>query len=293
MVGLALFWVMTVPTTLEAGDLPDHKPDIENGAYVFVAAGCSSCHAAPGAKGEDKLVLSGGLSLSTPFGVFHVPNISPDPDYGIGDWTLADFATAMKYGIRRNGEHLYPAFPYTSYQRMSLEDIVDLKAYLDTLPASANSTPSHELPFPFNVRRGVGLWQLLYVDGRTYEPAPDMSAELARGGYLVEGPGHCGECHSPRNFIGGVDQGRGYGGGPAPEGDGRIPNITPDPDTGLGNWSKDEIVELLTTGFTPGFDSVGGAMAAVVENTAHLTLEDRGAIAEFLKALPTITSAER
>jgi mono/diheme cytochrome c family protein len=291
ILGLAVFWVITVPTTLEAGDLPDHTPDVENGAYVFVAAGCSSCHAAPGAKGEDKLVLSGGMVLSTPFGDFHVPNISTDPDHGIGDWTLAEFATSMKHGIGRNGEHLYPAFPYTSYQRMSFEDIIDLKTYLNTLPASANSTPPHELPFPFNVRRGLGLWQLLYVDGRTYEPNPDMSAELNRGAYLVEGPGHCGECHSPRILIGGVDQSLAYSGGPAPEGDGRIPNITPDPDAGLGDWSNDEIVELLTTGFTPEFDSVGGAMTAVVQNTAQLTAEDRGAIADFLKALPPIRSA--
>jgi mono/diheme cytochrome c family protein len=290
MLGLAVFWVITVPTTLQAGDLPDHTPDVENGAYVFVAAGCSSCHAAPGAKGEDKLVLSGGLVLSTPFGDFHVPNISPDPDHGIGDWTLAEFATSMKYGIGRDGEHLYPAFPYTSYRRMSLEDIIDLKAYLDTLPASANSTPPHELPFPFNVRRGLGVWQLLYVDGRTYQPNPDISTELNRGAYLVEGPAHCGECHSPRNFIGGIDHNRAYSGGPAPEGEGRIPNITPDSETGLGDWANDEIVELLTTGFTPEFDSVGGAMAAVVQSTAQLTAEDRGAIAAFLKALPPIRS---
>jgi mono/diheme cytochrome c family protein len=291
ILGLVVFWVITAPITLAADDLPDHAPDVENGAYMFLAGGCSSCHAAPGAKDEDKLILSGGLALSTPFGKFHAPNISPDPNHGIGDWTLADFVTSMKYGVGRNGEHLYPAFPYTSYQRMSVEDIIDLKAYLDTLPPSANNPPPHELPFPFNFRRGLGLWQLLYVDGRAYQPKSDMSEELNRGAYLVEGPGHCGECHSPRNFIGGVEQSRAFSGGPAPEGDGRIPNITPDPQTGLGDWSEEEIVELLTTGFTPEFDSVGGAMAHVVQNTAQLTREDRAAIAQFLKALPPIRSA--
>jgi mono/diheme cytochrome c family protein len=291
LLGLAVLWVMTAPTRLAADDLPEHTPDVGNGAYVFLAAGCSSCHAAPGPKDQDKLVLSGGLALSTPFGRFYVPNISPDPDHGIGDWTLAEFVTSMKYGIGRNGEHLYPAFPYTSYQRMTMEDIIDLKAYLDTLPRSANDAPPHELPFPFNIRRGLGLWQLLYVDGWTYQPESDRSEGLNRGAYLVEGPGHCGECHSPRNFIGGIVQSRAYSGGPAPEGDGRIPNITPDPQTGIGDWSEGEIVELLTTGFTPEFDSVGGLMAEVVRNTAQLTPEDRAAIAEFLKALPPIASA--
>jgi mono/diheme cytochrome c family protein len=291
ILGLAAFWIVTSPTRLAAGDLPDHAPDVDNGAYVFAAAGCSSCHAAPGAKGEDKLVLAGGTTLSTPFGIFHVPNISPDPEHGIGDWTLAEFVTAMKRGVGRNGEYLYPAFPYTSYQRMSVEDIIDLKAYLDTLPPSTNTTQPHELPFPFNIRRGLGLWQLLYVDGKPYQPAPDMSPELARGGYLVVGPGHCGECHSPRNFIGGIDHSRAFGGGPAPEGDGKIPNITPHPAGPIGNWSQDEIVEFLTTGFTPEFDSVGGAMAEVQRNLAQLTPEDRSAIAAYLKALPPISPA--
>jgi len=290
VLGLAVFWFITAPVTLAASDLPDHEPDVENGAYVFVAAGCSSCHAAPGAEDEEKLVLSGGLALTTPFGDFYVPNISPDPDHGIGEWTLAEFVTSMKYGIGRSGEHLYPAFPYTSYQRIPVEDIIDLKAYLDTLPPSTNDAPPHELPFPFNIRRGLGLWQLVYVDGMTFEPDPGLDAELNRGAYLVGGPGHCGECHSPRNVIGGIDQSRAYSGGPAPEGDGTIPNITPDPDTGLGDWSEGDLVELLTSGFTPEFDSVGGAMAAVVRNTAQLTEDDRHAIAAYLKALPPVRS---
>jgi mono/diheme cytochrome c family protein len=290
VLGLAVFWIVTIPPTLATEDLPDHTPDVENGAYVFLAAGCSSCHAAPDAQGDDKLVLSGGRVLATPFGDFYVPNISPHPDRGIGKWTLAEFVTSMKHGVGRNGEYLYPAFPYTSYQRMTNEDIIDLRAYLDTLPPSANEVPPHKLPFPFNIRRGLGLWQLLYVDGKTLEPRPAMSPELNRGAYLVEGPSHCGECHSPRNVIGGIEASRAYSGGPAPEGDGKIPNITPDPETGIGDWSTGEIVELVTTGFTPEFDSVGGSMAAVVQNTAKLTPEDRSAIAAFLKSLPPVRS---
>ncbi len=291
VIGAGVFWALTWPSTLAAGDLPPHQPDVANGAYIFAAGGCNSCHAAPGAKGDDKLELSGGLALATPFGKFHVPNISPDPEHGIGQWTLAEFVTSMKYGVGREGAHLYPAFPFASYQRMRIEDMIDLKAYLDTLPPVATSAPPHELPFPFNIRRGLGLWKLLYVDGSTLEPDPDRTAQLNRGAYLVRGPGHCGECHSPRNFMGGIIESRAYSGGPAPEGDGKIPNITPDPETGIGNWTEDEIVEFFATGFKPDFDSVGGNMAAVQQNLAKLAPEDRMAIAVFLKSLPPIKSA--
>jgi mono/diheme cytochrome c family protein len=290
-IGGGVFWLLTMPTAIAEDDLPVHQPDLANGAYIFTAGGCASCHAAPGARGDDTLKLTGGVALSTPFGKFHVPNISPDAEHGIGGWTTAEFVTAMKYGVGRNGEHLYPAFPFASYQRMRVEDLIDLKAYLDTLPPVATSAPAHELPFPFNVRRGLGLWKLLYVDGETLEPDANMNAELNRGAYLVRGPGHCGECHSPRNFMGGIVESRAYSGGPAPEGDGKIPNITPDPETGIGNWSEDEIVEFFATGFTPEFDSVGGSMAEVQRNLAALTPEDRKAIAVFLKSLPPIKSA--
>jgi mono/diheme cytochrome c family protein len=290
-IGGGAFWLLTMPTAIAADDLPVHQPDLANGAYIFTAGGCASCHAAPGAKGDDQLKLAGGVALATPFGKFHVPNISPDAEHGIGGWTTAEFVTAMKYGVGRNGEHLYPAFPFASYQRMRVEDLIDLKAYLDTLPPVATSAPAHELPFPFNIRRGLGLWKLLYVDGETLEPDADANAELNRGAYLVRGPGHCGECHSPRNFMGGIIESRVYSGGPAPEGDGKIPNITPDPETGIGNWSEDEIVEFFTTGFTPEFDSVGSSMAEVQRNLAALTAEDRKAIAVFLKSLPPIKSA--
>jgi mono/diheme cytochrome c family protein len=289
-VGAGAFWFLTIPRTIVADELPDHEPDLANGAYIFAAGGCSSCHAAPGAKGDDKLVLSGGLALETPFGRFHAPNISPDPDNGIGAWTLAEFVTSMKYGVGRDGEHLYPAFPYASYQRMRVEDIIDLRAYLDTLPAAATSAPPHELPFPFNIRRGLGLWQLLYVDGKTFEPDPAVDAQASRGAYLVRGPGHCGECHSPRNSIGGVIASRAYSGGPAPEGDGTIPNISPDPETGIGSWSQAEIVEALATGFKPDFDTFGSSMVAVQQNLAMLAPEDLEAIAVFLKSLPPIKS---
>ena len=213
--GAGAFYALTIPRTLAASDLPDHKPDLANGETMFWAGGCESCHAAVGAKGEDLKKLGGGRALATPFGTFHVPNISSDKDHGIGGWSTLDFVNAMKLGIGPDGTHLYPAFPYTSYQRMKVEDLIDLKAYLDTLPAVANVVPPHDLPFPFSIRRGLGLWQLLYVDGKTLEPDPKASASVNRGAYLIEGPGHCGECHTPRNAIGGLKASLALAGGPA------------------------------------------------------------------------------
>lgn len=287
LIGLAGFWILTTPRSLAAGDLPDHAPDLANGEYMFWAGGCESCHATPGAEGDDVFKLGGGVSLATPFGTFYAPNISPDPEHGIGSWSLLDFVTAMKLGVAPGGQHLYPAFPYTSYQRMRLEDIIDLKAFLDTLPPVAEAAPPHQVPFPFNVRRGLGLWQLLYVDGQTFEPNPDEGDQINRGAYLVQGPAHCGECHTPRNLIGGPELARLLGGGPAPEGDGKIPNITPD-NTGIGGWSESDIVTALETGFTPEFDSFGGAMAAVQRNMAKLNKDDLEAIAAYLKTVPPV-----
>ena len=156
--------------------------------------GCAECHAAPvkgcdDLKTKDKEMLAGGRCLKTPFGTFHVPNISPDKETGIGNWTTVDFVNAMKHGVAPDGSYLYPAFPFASYQRMSYEDLIDLKAYLDSLPAVKNEVPPHELGFPFNIRRGLGLWHKLYVDGESFVPDPNASAELNRGAYLVTGPG--------------------------------------------------------------------------------------------------------
>jgi mono/diheme cytochrome c family protein len=290
IVGAIIFYLLTMPKTVPASELPAHEPDLANGKYMFIAGGCAECHAKPltrcrDTKTRDKLQLSGGRCLKTEFGVFNVPNISPDKETGIGKWTTLDFVNAMKRGIGPEGAHLYPAFPYTSYQRMTYEDLIDLKAYLDTLPPVKNEVAPHALTFPYNIRRAVGLWQLLYVDGKTFTPDAKKSEELNRGAYLVEGPGHCGECHTPRNFIGGTMQNESFAGARNPEGKGKIPNITPSHD-GIGSWSEEEIVDFLETGNTPDFDVVGGLMAPVQENIAKLTPEDRAAIAEFLKSLP-------
>jgi mono/diheme cytochrome c family protein len=284
------FYLLTMPVTVPALALPDHTPDVANGKYMFIAGGCAECHAAPvkacdNLKTKDKEALAGGRCLNTPYGVFHVPNISPDKEAGIGKWTTLDFVTAMKRGVAPGGVHLYPAFPYTSYQHMTYEDLIDLKAYLDTLPAVTDRAPSHELGFPYNIRRGLGLFQRLYVDGKSFAPDPKASAEVNRGAYLVLGPGHCVECHSSRNFFGGIIGSKEFAGAPNLEGDGTVPNITPS-DDGIGEWSAEDIVYLLETGNLPDFDVIGESMAAVQENMAKLTPEDREAIAAFLKSLP-------
>jgi mono/diheme cytochrome c family protein len=250
---------------------------------MFNVGGCASCHATP--KQDDHKRLGGGLALATPFGTFKVPNISPDPKHGIGSWSEEAFVNAMLRGIGRNGEHLYPAFPYTSYQRLQIDDVRDLFTYLKSLPAVATPSEPHTLPFPFNVRRGLGLWQLLYLDGKTFAADPGRSAELNRGAYLVEGPGHCAECHSPRDVFGGIIGARRFAGGIDAEGKDWVPNITPHAD-GIGNWSEKDIDYLLESGFTPDGALVSSTMADVVQNTAKLSAADRKAMAAYLKSLP-------
>jgi len=240
-------------------------------------------HAVPEA--EDKTRLGGGLALKSPFGTFYVPNISSDRHDGIGAWSEADFVTALSRGTSPDGRHYYPAFPYTSYQRMRVADVRDLFAYLKTLPAVSGAVRDHDLPFPFNIRRAVGLWKFLYVDGKPFTSDPAKSAVLNRGAYLVEGPGHCAECHSPRNFFGGIIAAQRFAGGPNPEGKGWIPNITPKE---LGDWSEKDIAYLLETGQTVDGDTVGGSMAEVVRHTEQLAADDRTAIAAYIKSLPPV-----
>jgi len=283
IVGAGAFWILTIPKSVPASALGPHQADLANGRTMFDAGGCSGCHAVPNA--EDKTRLGGGLALKSPFGTFHVPNISPDRADGIGAWSEADFVTALTRGTAPDGRHYYPAFPYTSYQRMTVNDVRDLFAYLKTLPPVAGKAGDHELPFPYNVRRGLGLWKLLYVDGEPLRPDPAKPAMLNRGAYLVEGPGHCAECHSPRNAIGGILAAQRFAGGPNPEGKGWIPNITRKE---LGDWSDKDIAYLLETGQTPDGDSVGSSMAEVVRHTALLAPADRDAIAAYVKALPPV-----
>ncbi len=280
-IGAPALWYFTIPATIPASALAPHTPNIANGRTMFLIGGCSSCHAVPNQK--DGTRLGGGLALNSPFGVFYVPNISSDAKDGIGGWNEAQFVTAMVKGTSPTGEHLYPALPYTSYQHMRLDDLRDLFAYLKTLPAISGRVRDHDLPFPFNIRQTLGVWKLLFLDGKTFNPDPAQSAQWNRGAYLVNGPGHCAECHSPRNLLGAIVASRRFTGGQSPAGQGGVPDITQGK---LHDWKVEDFVETLDTGMTPDSDRVGGPMVEVVANTRQLSAADREAIAVYLKSLP-------
>ena len=284
VIGAAAFWLITMPAAVSANALAPHTPDLENGKTMFHAGGCASCHATP--KQEDKTRLGGGRALKSPFGTFFVPNISPDRDDGIGGWSEANFVTAMWKGTSPTGFHYYPAFPYTSYQHMRMDDVRDLFAYLKTLPPVQGKARDHELPAYLRIRRLLGGWKFLFLDGQPFQPDPAQSAQWNRGAYLVNGPGHCAECHSPRNLLGAIIESQRFAGGPDPEGgDGWVPNIT---QAGIGDYSQRDIERILESGDMPDGDSVGGAMTAVVDNTSKLAPEDRAAIAAYVKSLPPV-----
>jgi mono/diheme cytochrome c family protein len=287
-IGCVAFWIITAPAKVSEGALPPRAPDLANGKVMFYAGGCASCHASVGQR--DATRLGGGLALESPFGTFYAPNISPDRDDGIGRWNEADFITALWKGASPDGQHYYPAFPYTSYQRIALADARDLFAYLRTLPAVGGKAPPHQVSFPFGWRRLLGGWKFLFLDGKSFRPDPSKSAQWNRGAYLVNGPGHCAECHSPRNPLGGIEAGKRFAGGPDIEGKGWVPNIT---QKGLADYSVEDIAHLLETGQMPDGDSVGGAMTAVIRNTSQLPAADREAMAVYLKSLAPVDSPPR
>lgn len=283
-------WLLTAPRTITEQELPAYLADPVAGERIFWAGGCASCHATPidgkRAKGADKLLLGGGMELESPYGIFRVPNISPHAD-GIGGWSALGFVNAMQRGVSPDGLHYYPSFPYTSYAKAAIEDILDLKAYMDTLPEVAGRVDDHSLGFPWSVRRGIGAWKWLYLDAKPVAIAEARDPLRERGRALVEGLGHCGECHTPRDRLGGLVKDRWLGGAPNPEGKGRIPNITPAGEN-VSSWSAKNIAYYLESGFTPEYDTVGGTMVAVQENMAHLTADDRQAIAAYLKSVPEV-----
>lgn len=283
VLGGAAFWFLTRPSVLPASAFVGLTGNVARGEPVFWAAGCASCHMVPDAKGDAQLLLAGGQKFPSDFGTFIAPNISPDPDQGIGGWDLPDFANAIMRGVSPEGQHYYPALPYGAYNKMALQDVADLKAFMDTLPPSATPSLPHDVSFPFTLRRGLGLWKLLFVK-QDYVIAGDLSAPETRGRYIAEAMAHCADCHTQRNVLGGLQRDQWLAGAPDPSGKGTIPNITP----GKLTWSEDEIVEYLTSGFTPDFDSVGGAMVHVVDNMARLPDTDRQAVAAYLKRVPAV-----
>lgn len=284
-IGGLLFWIITRPDPLPADALAGLVADPVHGEQVFWAGGCASCHMAEGATGDQMLRLGGGQRFASPFGTFIAPNISNDPDQGIGRWSTQDLANAMLRGVSPKGAHYYPIFPYASYAKADPQDVVDLRAYLASLPAVATPSAAHEVGFPFNIRRSLGGWKYLYFN-TDWVVTGDLTPEQTRGRYLVESLGHCAECHTPRDALGGLDRSRWLGGAPIPgTPKGRFPNITP----AKLDWSEADIAEYLSSGFTPNYDSAGGHMALVVTNFSHLAAEDRAAVAAYLKKVPPVT----
>lgn len=223
-------------------------------------------------------------------GYLSLPNISPDPVGGIGAWRTGDLANALMSGVSPDRRHYYPALLYTSYVHMRPEDVRDLMAYLRTLIPVRGKPPPHELPFPLSIRRGVGIWKLLFFDCRPIEPDTTHDATWQRGRYLVEALGHCAECHSTHNVLEAVEASTRSAGGPDIDGVGFVPNITPQR---IGHWSEHDITELLCTGRTPNLSAIGSSMADVLQNTSLLSQTDRDAIATYLRSLPARPTPNR
>lgn len=287
LVGFAILagiagWFLTVPDRLEEAEIAGLTGDPVAGEQVFYAAGCASCHSAQDARGDDKLVLSGGRSFPSDFGTFIAPNISSDPVFGIGSWSDLELATAIVKGTSPDGRHYFPVFPYTAYAKAELQDIVDLISYIRTLPADATPSQPHDVSLPFSIRRGVGAWKLLYARDDWVLTNPP-NAEIERGRYLVEALVHCAECHTPRTPLGGLIGERWFEGAPVP---GSAKENFPPINSASLEWSAVDIAYYLETGFTPTFDSAGGQMVDVIENMARLTPQDRDAIAAYVKSIP-------
>lgn len=282
----ALLLVLAAPMAVadDEAPAPDAASAAARGHYVLYAAGCIACHTAEGDKAKP---LAGGRKLKTAFGTFYPPNITPDKDTGIGGWTEAQFAAAVTHGVTPDGEPLYPAFPYTSYDGMQPQDVSDLYAYLQTVTPVHNEVPDNDLKFPYNIRSALWVWRWLYFKPKPFEAEPNKSAVWNRGAYLVNNMGHCGECHTSRNFMGAKKESRRLmGTDSGPEGD-KIPDITQDKQNGIGNWSKKDLTGFLESGFLPDGDVVGGSMYDVITDiTSHLTDADRDAIAAYLMDLP-------
>jgi len=259
---------------------------VEKGAYLTVAGGCLGCHTNTS---EGSQPFAGGRALKTPFGVFYSPNITPDPENGIGRWNDSEFLAALKKGVSPSGHPYFPVFPYPSYTKMTDKDALAIKAYLFTLPKASIQDKPHEVSAPLSWRWLQWGWRALFFDDEPYSPAPNASEKVARGGYLVEALTHCGECHTPRNSLGAPDKELYLAGtidGPDRE---IVPNITPDDGTGIGDWSEADIAGLMKSGMLPDFDNVQGSMAEVIDHSlSKLTDDDLAAIAAYLKSIPAI-----
>lgn len=278
--GAALLLALTLEVQAAPGDLP---ATVERGRYLVHAGGCLTCHTADR---PDAIPLAGGRALRTPFGVFYPPNLTPDPVTGLGGWTDADFRRALREGVAPDGSNYYPVFPYPAYTGLTDADVAAIAAYLRSLKPVRQVAPSHELPWYLSSRLVMLGWNLVNFTAGRFANDPSRDAAWNRGAYLVRHLGHCGECHTPRNVIGGLDRSRELAGNPAGPDGKKIPNITQDKSAGIGRWSADEIVFFLEIGLLPDGDFAGSSMSDVIEdNTGKLTVPDRAAIATYLRSL--------
>jgi mono/diheme cytochrome c family protein len=259
-------------------------PDaVGRGAYLAGAAGCDRCHTDTEHDGHP---YAGGRRMATPFGTIATPNITPDPATGIGRWSLADFVRAMRWGIAPDDSHYVPVFPYLFFNRLTDRDLADLKAYLDTVPAVRRSDLEGAGSTALLARARAALGVVATPLPGSWQPDPAKDEVWNRGAYLVATIGRCGDCHTPRNWLGAPDPDHFLAGVPAGPDGKKVPNITPHPQDGIGDWNEDDIIGVLTDGHTPDFDFVGGAMSEIVKNTARLSAQDRRAIAVYLRTLP-------
>jgi mono/diheme cytochrome c family protein len=283
--GCFFFWPASLEPVAVTRAFPSGADLVARGEYLTKAGDCAACHTVPGGT-----PFAGGLAFKLPFGTIYSPNITPDKDAGIGNWSDAEFVRAMRKGIGRHGEDLYPAFPYTSYALASTEDIIAIRAYLATLSPEQTQPPANDLIFPFNQRALMRGWKFLFLPHRPFEPDPSRSAEWNRGAYLVESLGHCGECHTPRNLLfarksddrlaGAIVEGQ------------KAYNITPDNPTGIGNWTEDELAAYLSTGHADGHGSASGGMAEVVDlSLRFLSPADIRSMVTYLRAVPSRATA--
>jgi mono/diheme cytochrome c family protein len=285
-VGLLLLLLAGAPAAGAAID----ATIVARGAYLADAADCAACHTDIAHGGQP---YAGGRAIATPFGTFYSPNITPDPQTGIGRWTEAQFLRALHDGVRSDGANLFPVFPYPSFTRITDPDGRALWAYLRSLPAVRHADRPPDMAFPFSWRPLQTVWKWLFFAPGRFRPDPGRSAADNRGAYLVTALAHCGECHTPRNRLGAPERGR-FLAGTSKGPDGKpVPNITQNRQHGIGNWSENDIATLLADGQTPAFDFVGGAMAEVVKSTARLTGADRRAIAVYLKSVPPVPDVEQ
>ncbi|MFK7830106.1 MAG: cytochrome c [Congregibacter sp.] len=263
----------------------------KQGEYLTRAGNCVSCHTS-----ADGLPFAGGLAFETSFGTIYSTNITVDQDTGIGQWSLDEFSRAMRQGERPDGEHLYPVFPYTSFTKVRDEDIAAIYAYLKTVAPVQSSPPDNDLGFPYNQRWALGLWKSLFFDPNQFEQQPAESVQWNRGAYLVEGLGHCGECHTPRNLLGAKNSDLAMTGATYMERmDGKLsawsaPNLT-SASTGLRMWSNEDIADYLKLGVSHRAGVFGPMNEVIVNSTRHLSSEDVDAMTVYLKSLPANSQA--